>query len=305
MSHKALWTFATVEERPMVDGFLLGMPKCGTTWLAGGLTQNPGIDFSEPKEPNILASHRGTFGRDASDPDLDEYRRAFSGNGFRVDGSVHAFSCPLAPNRVLQINPEARFVVCLREPVERAFSHWKMVRDNMADRRHGADWSDFETAWGDQRLKDDSIWSASMARWLEIFERGRFLIIDSKRMRVAPDVVLGEINAHFGLGEFEYDFLSEKNANASLGRRGVTPLGRAFKAAVRIIPNSVRGVLAKPLQKRSLNIYGLPLISRKGEDSSLTKGHYQTCEGEVVPDLERFEKLTGFQTGHWLEAFER
>ena len=295
----------SVEDRPVVDGFLLGLPKCGTTWLAGVLSQNPSVDFSDPKEPNILASHRGTFGRDASDPDLGEYGRAFSGNGFRVDGSVHAFSCPLAPSRVLQINPRARFVVCLREPVERAFSHWKMVRDNMADRRHGADWSDFETAWGDQRLKADSIWSASMARWLERFERECFLIIDSKRMRAAPDVVLKEINSHFGLVEFEYDYRSEKNANTSLGRRGVTTLGRAFKAAVRIIPKSVRGVLAKPLQERSLNIYDLPLISRKGEDSPLTKGHYQICEGEVVPDLERFEGLTGFPTSHWLEAFER
>ena len=175
----------------------------------------------------------------------------------------------------------------------------------MADRRHGADWSDFEIAWGDQRLKADSIWSASMARWLERFERESFLIIDSKRMRAAPDVVLEEINSHFGLVEFEYDYRSEKNANTSLGRRGVTTLGRAFKAAVRIIPKSVRGVLAKPLQERSLNIYDLPLISRKGEDSPLTKGHYQICEGEVVPDLERFEGLTGFPTSHWLEAFER
>ncbi len=153
MTHKRSGKYACVEERPLVDGFLLGLPKCGTTWLAGVLSQNPSVDFSSPKEPNILASHHGTFGRDTSDPDLDEYGRAFSGNGFRVDGSVHAFSCPLAPNRVLQINSGARFVICLREPIERAFSHWKMVRDNMADRMHGADWSDFETAWGDQRLK--------------------------------------------------------------------------------------------------------------------------------------------------------
>ena len=69
-------------------------------------------------------------------------------------------------------------------------------------------------------------------------------------------------------------------------------MGRVFKSAVRILPKSVRGVLAKPLQKRSLNIYDLPLISRKGEDSLLTKGHYQICEGEVVPDLEKFEELT-------------
>ena len=97
-----------VEEGPLVDGFLLGLPKCGTTWLANILSQNPSIAFSEPKEPNIIATHRGTFGRTLEEPNLEEYGKVFSGGGFRVDGSVHAFSCPLAPERVFCVIPQVR-----------------------------------------------------------------------------------------------------------------------------------------------------------------------------------------------------
>lgn len=293
----------SVGDGPVVDGFLLGMPKCGTTWLANILAQNSSIDFSDPKEPNIIASHRGTFGRDASEPNLEAYGRVFSGSGFRVDGSVHTFSCPLSPSRVYAVNPKARFVVCLREPVGRAFSHWKMVRDNRADRRNGVDWSDFETAWGDQRLKDDSMWSASMGRWLEIFEIESFLLIDSERMRVKPEEVLGEITSHFGLPHYDYDYEATRGANTSRSRRGMTRLGYVFKRVVRLIPQSIRGTLARPLQKRSLNIYDLPLISKRGEAAPLTEENYRMCAEEVVPDMEKFEAITGFPTQHWVDAF--
>ena len=41
--------------------------------LAEILTQHPEICVSDPKEPNIVASHKGTFGRDDSEPDWVEY----------------------------------------------------------------------------------------------------------------------------------------------------------------------------------------------------------------------------------------
>ena len=66
-------------EVPEVGAFLLGAPKCGTTWLAEILTQHPEICVSDPKEPNIVASHKGTFGRDDSEPDWVEYADCFNG----------------------------------------------------------------------------------------------------------------------------------------------------------------------------------------------------------------------------------
>jgi len=303
LSHKARLELASVADRPLVDGFLLGLPKCGTTWLSEILSQNPAISFSDPKEPNILASHRGTFGRHDDEPDFGEYNRVFEGDGLRIDGSVHAFSCPEAPKRVLEVNPEARFVVCLREPVERAFSHWKMVRDNGADIRHGSNWSDFGRAWEDQRLRDDSIWSGSMSRWLEVFEIDRFLFVDSARMRSGPEEVLSEVTSHLLLDSFDYDFTKSVNANLSRNRRSPTLLGKSLKTIIRQIPEPIRRMLSGPLRRRALNIYNLPIISRAGESAKLGREHYRVCEGQVVPDLARFEEITGFSTGHWLEGF--
>ena len=59
------------EVLPEIGAFLLGAPKSGTTWLASALEQHPGICVSDPKEPNEVASHKGTFGRDTRLPDWE------------------------------------------------------------------------------------------------------------------------------------------------------------------------------------------------------------------------------------------
>ena len=170
-------------EVPEVGAFLLGAPKCGTTWLAEVLMQHPEICVSDPKEPNIVATHKGTFGRDETEPDWAAYSDCFNGEGLRIDCSVHAMACPIAPSRVANNWPDARLVICLREPVSRTVSHWNMILDTKEDHENGADWSDFESAWSDSRLSDDTLYGAAVARWLEHFERDSILLIETNRMR--------------------------------------------------------------------------------------------------------------------------
>ena len=62
-----------------LDALIVGVPKAGTTWLANVLSQNPKIILSEPKEPNVIASHKGTFGRDTMNPDWSKYDDYFNG----------------------------------------------------------------------------------------------------------------------------------------------------------------------------------------------------------------------------------
>ena len=61
----------------MEVNFLLGAPKCGTTWLSEALKQHPGIVISNPKEPNMIGTHKGTFGRSEEEPDMRKYTGFF------------------------------------------------------------------------------------------------------------------------------------------------------------------------------------------------------------------------------------
>ena len=227
-------------EVPEVGAFLLGAPKCGTTWLAEVLTQHPEICVSDPKEPNIVASHKGTFGRDESEPDWGEYADCFNGDGLRIDCSVHAMACPIAPSRVANNWPNARFIICLREPVSRTVSHWNMILDTKEDHENGADWSDFESAWSDSRLSDDTLYGAAIARWLEHFDRGSILLIEANRMRHDASMVLEEVCNHLSISSHSFDLDSVHNANTAADRRPLTAFGRLFRFTTSLLPGFIK-----------------------------------------------------------------
>ena len=108
---------------------LLLSPKCGTTWLYSALEQHPGLCLSNPKEKRNCDSQN--FVSRCSDPDLKKYMKYFKGEGMKIDCSIHAFACPEAPSRIKENYPNAKFIICVREPVARTISHWKIVRETV------------------------------------------------------------------------------------------------------------------------------------------------------------------------------
>ena len=283
-----------------VGAFLLGAPKCGTTWLANVLTQHPEICVSNPKEPNIVASHKGTFGRDESEPDWGKYADCFKGDGLRIDCSVHAMACPIAPSRVANNWPDARLIICLRDPVSRTVSHWNMILDSEADKKNGTDWSSFEEAWTDSRLSVDSFYGAAIARWLEHFDRDSILLIETNRMRHNPSEVLEDVCNHLSVTPHSFDFDLVKNANRATDRRTITVMGRIFRFAVRLIPYFIKGPIVKGLQSRNFDVYALPVLSVKSKQKrSITEEQRALLAPDINADLKLLEESTGFDCSKW------
>ncbi len=286
---------------PRVDAFLLGAPKCGTTWLAEALTQHPGICVSNPKEPNIVASHKGTFPRDESEPDWCAYSDCFKGVGVRIDCSVHALACPVAPVRVAEHWPAARLIVCLREPVSRTLSHWNMILDIGEDVEFGVDWSDFASAWSDARLHCDTLYGAGVVRWQEHFERDSLLIIEANRMRHEPAVVLSEVCAHLGVESYDFDLDAVHNANTAADRRPITLFGRLFRFAASLLPGFIKGPIVRRLQARGTNVYKLPVLSSSApEKREISDAQRALLAEQVNADLALLEQSTGFAVDQWM-----
>ncbi len=282
-----------------MDVFLVGAPKAGTTWLSNVLDQHPGISLSEPKEPNFVATHKGTFVRDEGEPDWPKYSEFFSGDGVKMDGSVHTFACPIAPGRIKSNFPEARFVLCLREPVARTVSHWNMVRSTSEDKENNRSWGDFEKAWLGDSLRVDSMYGTSMRNWLEHFDLDRFTIIDSSRMRSEPIEVIREIEGFLGIDEWDYDVKMDRHANSASSNRKTTVVGAIVMFGFSLIPRFVKSPIVKFLQRRDWNIYRLPILSTEEGYVPLGDQHYLTCGEELCEELALFGSLTGFDHSNW------
>ena len=282
-----------------VDVFLIGVPKAGTTWLSNILNQHPGICLSDPKEPNFIATHKGTFARDEREPDWSKYGDFFSRDGLKMDASVHTFSCPIAPQRIKSNFPDARFILCLREPVSRAVSHWNMVRSTGEDRRNGRDWGDFEEAWSDESLRVVSMYGTSMRNWLDHFDLSRFVISDSSRMRGDPMSVVREVEGFLGINEWDYDVNMDRHANTSSSNRKTTVVGSFVMFVFSLIPRFVKSPIVKFLQRRDWNIYRLPVLSTEEEYVPTGDQHYFACGEELCDELALFGGLTGFDHSGW------
>ena len=103
--------------------FLTGAPKAGTTRLYADLRQHPAVCMSEPKETWYFFDHR------KYERGLDWYASQFfeQCEGHRAVGEATPgyMAHPESPRRIAEsLEVEPQFLFLLRDPVERAFSHY-------------------------------------------------------------------------------------------------------------------------------------------------------------------------------------
>jgi len=118
-----------------VSLFVVGAQKSGTTALDFYLRQHPQICMAARKEVHFFDNEKHfTGGR----VDYSTYHSFFK------PGSLHTIcgeTTPAymywlaAPRRIWEYNPEAKLIVILRNPVERAYSHWNMQMQRGAESR--------------------------------------------------------------------------------------------------------------------------------------------------------------------------
>ena len=126
------------------DFFVVGAPRCGTTSFCRYLARNPQICFSQPKEPHYFTQ----LTRDPTEAELarDYLARCFGhctpGHRAVGEGSVSYLYLPAALERIRRINPEARFIALVRNPLTMLPSYHLRMRFLLQE-----DEPDFARAW--------------------------------------------------------------------------------------------------------------------------------------------------------------
>lgn len=150
-----------------VPNFLyIGTSKAGSTWLFNALAVHPQV---------ALASDKGLYYFDQHfDRGESWYLSQFAGLPDRpaIGEISHSYlSSPEAPERIAALNPAVRLLVCLREPVDRAFSDYlDLVKNGQFD-------GPFEQALeAYPRLLDRGRYATHLGRYLEVFPPEQLLV---------------------------------------------------------------------------------------------------------------------------------
>ena len=109
--------------------FIVGAPKAGTTSLHYYLSQHEDVCMSTIKEPNYFSFEEvsSLFYNATSVSDSKAYHKLFKEEKKIIgEASVSYLFYENIPNRILEYNPKANIIIMLRNPLDRAISHYLM-----------------------------------------------------------------------------------------------------------------------------------------------------------------------------------
>ena len=202
MLRNAVWTYgrATSFARPLPGFLILGAQKAGTTALYAYLRWHPGITGPAWKEVSYFDRHyrRG----------VRWYRGHFPlrpGERLVGEASPGYLFHPLGPERVRATVPDAKLIALLRDPVDRALSHYhhevalgrepltfeeaieaEPERTRGEEERLAREPGCFSHAWWDYTYLARGRYAEQLERWLAVFPREQLLVVASDELAVEP-----------------------------------------------------------------------------------------------------------------------
>ncbi|MFB6226476.1 MAG: sulfotransferase domain-containing protein [Candidatus Paceibacteria bacterium] len=147
--------------------FLAGFQKTATSTISSILYSHPKICFPIKKEPFFFSTDEYNFGMGFYWKKY--FEPVYDNEPVIVDANTVNVSIPYAIGRIAEKVPEAKLIVSLRNPVDRAYSHWWMYKAS------GEDSLSFEDAvnWEMEELREglipygsenDDYWKWNMRR---------------------------------------------------------------------------------------------------------------------------------------------
>jgi hypothetical protein len=218
-----VWTFGRerAAARPLPDFLIIGAQKAGTTALYAYLREHPAIAGPPWKEVSFFdrqfwrgaAWYRGNF------PNRLYLRGVRARNGVEPvvgEASPSYLFHPLAPERAAALLPGARLIALVRNPVDRALSHYhhevalgreplpfEQALEREDERMEGelerlADPRYFSHAWWNFTYLSRGRYAEQLERWLEFFPRERLLVLPSEDLLERPRETYGEVLEFLG-----------------------------------------------------------------------------------------------------------
>src|SRR5712692_9972003 len=223
VARNAVWTYgrATSFVRPLPDFLIIGAQKAGTTALYSYLRRHPRVIGPSWKEVSFFDRHyaRGAGWYRGNFPNALRARRALV-----CEASPSYLFHPLAPERVAALVPRARLIVLLRDPVDRALSHYHhevalgreelpfedaLAREEERTRgeveRMLQDPAYFSEAWWNYTYVARGRYAEQLERWLAFFPREQLLVLASDELSDEPAETYARVLEFLGAAPHELD----------------------------------------------------------------------------------------------------
>lgn len=271
----------------------IGAPKCGTTWLAECLREHPDVYVPEVKEVTYFSSQKKLARGDAW------YLSHF--DGARGAKAVGEFSVTYlsggagVAERIASLAPDVRLLAVLRDPVERAFSHyrWLIQLGKLAS----------DVPFGTALLQspdivEDSLYFKGLEPFLARFPLERLHLVSYDRLKKAPESVVADAYRFIGVDEHYIPSVLSRRVGKTISPR--------FRALERLRVDLYRFArrhnmtgLISFVKRSGLSAFYREFNDKRGAQSGLDGAQDAEVFELFRKDLSALREATGFDSDAW------
>ena len=256
------------------DFFIAGAPKAGTTALHSALARHPAIYMSPVKEPKFFLTDGSPPSGGGGPGDAKTYREhiwrredyealfdvapGMAASGLKGESTPFYLHSRDAQLRIRDLIPDAKLIVVLRDPIERAHSNWAHLWSagldphdfveacDREDARVAAGWADF---W---RYTGLGKYGEQLEHLYSQFPRQQVLVFRYRSLIISPVAALDKVCAFLRVPTGTLADLPRENVTAhphrSLRYRTVAAARRASTAVSALLPGHLGASLNDKLE---------------------------------------------------------
>jgi hypothetical protein len=216
---RADYRLLTAPLRGLPSTLIIGAQRSGTTSLFSYLVQHPNVLPPLGKEIHYFDFHydrginyyRGRF----------PYSHRLRHGTMTLDATPYYLIHPLVPERVAQVLPHIKLIAVLRNPVDRALSHYQHEKRGGRETLSFSEAIDQEPArlaGEEARLRNEpgyyswnhhrysyllrGLYFEQLRRWLQHFPRSQLLVLQSERLFRDPAASMVVVHRFLGLPDY-------------------------------------------------------------------------------------------------------
>lgn len=268
---------------------IVGGKKCGTTSIASILRGHPDVFVPELKEVHFF-DYESKVARGI--PYYETFFADATNEKVIMDVSPNYMYVGNVPERIKTLTPDVKLIFFLRNPVNRAYSHyWDHVRRQ-------AEPLDFENALERKNSYiEKSLYHKHLIRFFSVFDKNDILLLKSEEFFDSPQSCLEKLAAFLEISPRAFKEIRMKENYSRLPRSA--SLEKFFLSSGPVI-RTIRKLTPAGI-KKSIKTLDEKLNMKKFKPSPMSAGTKEMLMKKFASDINELEKLSSLDLRQWKE----